>query len=89
MITEFRNHLNYIRHNNEIRVLVLRSSVPRVFCAGADLKERAEMNEQQVGEFVHNLRQSFTEFAEMPMPTIACIDGFALGLICANSRRRI
>jgi methylglutaconyl-CoA hydratase len=79
MITEFRRHLDHIRHSNSIKVLVLRSSLPNVFCAGADLKERASMNEQQVGEFVHNLRQSFTEFAEMPMPTIACIDGFALG----------
>ena len=37
------------------------------------------MSEIQVAEFVHNLRQSFTDFSEIHMPTIACVDGFALG----------
>ncbi len=63
--------------------------MPNVFCAGADLKERSGMTEQQVSEFVHTLRQSFTSFDEMPMPTIACIDGFALGgkILYFTSRR--
>ena len=37
------------------------------------------MSEAQVAEFVHNLRSSFNEFGDLPMPTIASIDGFALG----------
>ena len=37
------------------------------------------MSDAQVSEFVHNLRESFNEFGNLPMPTIACIDGFALG----------
>lgn len=38
------------------------------------------MSEEQVSEFVHNLRQSFNDFGDIQMPTIACIDGFALGM---------
>lgn len=79
LLDEFKQHLNLLRHDKGTRVVVLRSSVDGVFCAGADLKERALMNESQVAEFVHNLRASFNEFGELLMPTIACIDGFALG----------
>ena len=37
------------------------------------------MNPQQVNTFVHSLRSAFTELEQLPIPTIACIDGFALG----------
>jgi hypothetical protein len=34
---------------------------PQVFCAGADLKERAKMNQQEVAAFVHKLRATFSD----------------------------
>ena len=37
------------------------------------------MNQVEVAEFVHLLRSTFTAIDNMPMPTIAAIDGFALG----------
>ncbi|XP_061834265.2 enoyl-CoA hydratase domain-containing protein 2, mitochondrial [Nerophis lumbriciformis] len=61
------------------RVVVFRSLVPGVFCAGADLKERALMDDQQSDLFVHGLRDLMTHIASLPMPTIAAIDGVALG----------
>jgi methylglutaconyl-CoA hydratase len=53
--------------------------VPRAFCTGADLKERATMTPEEVGPFVSGLRQMVRDFYELPVPTIAAIDGFALG----------
>jgi methylglutaconyl-CoA hydratase len=46
-------------HNDEsIRVLILKSTINKVFCAGADLKERASMPEDQVSlylsYYIHN-----------------------------------
>ena len=35
--------------------------VDGVFCAGADLKERAQMNEREVGMFVSKLRTTMTK----------------------------
>ncbi|XP_061744281.1 enoyl-CoA hydratase domain-containing protein 2, mitochondrial isoform X2 [Nerophis ophidion] len=61
------------------RVLVFRSLVPGVFCAGADLKERALMDDTQSDLFVHGLRNLMTHIASLPMPTIAAMDGVALG----------
>ncbi|KNZ63923.1 uncharacterized protein VP01_1084g5 [Puccinia sorghi] len=61
------------------RVLILRSSVPGSFCAGADLKERRQMSEVEVSKFLHDLRNTLHELDTLPMPTIAAIDGPALG----------
>ena len=62
-----------------------------IFCAGADLKERATMEPHEVERFVNSLRSTFTLFAELPVPTIAVIDGAALGgglelALCADLR---
>ena len=50
-----------------------------MFCAGADLKERAKMTEADVPKFVSMARNLFHEFSRVPIPTIAAIDGAALG----------
>lgn len=78
LLSEFQAHLNYL-HTSSTRVVVLRSAVPNIFCAGADLKERLLMTSSQSSAFVTSLRSCFTSFANLPMPTIASIDGFALG----------
>lgn len=79
MMDEFRSTLAAVRFNKDVRALILRSSVPGVFCAGADLKERATMSKVEVAAFVHMLRTSFAELSSLPMPTIAAIEGAALG----------
>ncbi|KAG2183322.1 hypothetical protein INT43_006327 [Umbelopsis isabellina] len=80
LLQEFREALKEARFSSEVpRVLILRSLVDGVFCAGADLKERAGMSPPQVTEFLYNLRQAFRELETLPMPTISVIDGAALG----------
>jgi methylglutaconyl-CoA hydratase len=61
------------------RCVVLTSSSPNVFSAGADLKERATMTIHQANEFVTDLRHTFERVAQLPMPVIAAIDGVAVG----------
>ena len=46
---------------------------------GADLKERAKMAPEEVGPFVSGLRQLLREFQNYPVPTIAALDGTAVG----------
>ncbi|XP_062419380.1 enoyl-CoA hydratase domain-containing protein 2, mitochondrial isoform X3 [Pungitius pungitius] len=65
--------------NDSAHVVVFRSLVPGVFCAGADLKERVLMNHAESDRFVHRLRSLMTQIASLPMPTIAAVDGAALG----------
>ncbi|XP_025024134.1 enoyl-CoA hydratase domain-containing protein 2, mitochondrial isoform X2 [Python bivittatus] len=46
---------------------------------GADLKERARMSDVEADHFVQRLRSLMDNIAALPMPTIAAIDGYALG----------
>src|SRR5262245_9341059 len=49
------------------------------FCAGADLKERQSMNEDDVRAWVPFLGGTFTRLAALPVPTIAVLQGLAAG----------
>ena len=79
LMTEFRQALADLRLDTSVRVVVVHSLVPGVFCAGADLKERAEMSPTETAAFVHGLRSAFTELEDLPMPVIAAIEGAAFG----------
>ena len=56
-----------------------------MFCAGADLKERKSMSDQEVKDFLTKMRKTFTMFSEMSCPTISVVDGPALGGGCELS----
>jgi len=51
----------------------------KAFCAGADLKERQTMTEDDVRAWVPMLGSAFTRLASFPAPTIAAIQGTAAG----------
>ncbi|CAH1265850.1 AUH [Branchiostoma lanceolatum] len=71
--------LQAVKFDQNARVLIIRSLVPGIFCAGADLKVRAKMKLSEVGPFMAGLRASLREIANLPLPVIAAIDGVALG----------
>jgi methylglutaconyl-CoA hydratase len=75
LLREFKDALNHIRTDESARVLVLDSKIEKVFCAGADLKERAKMTTDQVQDFVSELRKTFTALESLPIPTISVING--------------
>lgn len=79
MLLSLSSALEEARNDKNVRVLIIHSSVDKVFCAGADLKERLTMTAEQVSPFVNRLRSAFTAVASLPFPTIAAIDGAALG----------
>eukprot|EP00074_Homo_sapiens_P079015 XP_011540029.1 enoyl-CoA hydratase domain-containing protein 2, mitochondrial isoform X9 [Homo sapiens] len=55
-VSELLETLAQLREDRQVRVLLFRSGVKGVFCAGADLKEREQMSEAEVGVFVQRLR---------------------------------
>jgi methylglutaconyl-CoA hydratase len=71
--------LDIVRFDDSVRVLVLNSSTAGSFCAGADLAERRTMSKGQVSKFLADLRTALSKLESLPMPTIAAIDGPALG----------
>jgi enoyl-CoA hydratase/carnithine racemase len=62
----------------EVRVVIV-TGVGRAFCAGADLKERRELSEQQVRRNVKKIRDVFSALERLPQPSIAAMNGFAFG----------
>jgi enoyl-CoA hydratase/carnithine racemase len=61
------------------RCVVVTSTSPKVFSAGADLKERREMTVDQAEAFVSKLRTTMQRIANLPQPVICAIEGVAVG----------
>ncbi|PIN03828.1 Enoyl-CoA hydratase [Handroanthus impetiginosus] len=68
-----------VNTDHTAKVLMICSSVPKVFCAGADLKERKAMSPSEVQNYVRSLRSTFSYLEALHVPTIAVIEGAALG----------
>lgn len=79
LLRELRECLVNLSKERSTRCVVVRSTAPGVFCAGADLKERAAMTQQEAAQFVQDLRGTMSLLEELPMPTVAAVDGYALG----------
>ena len=55
---------------------------PKVFAAGADIKEMSGMQYQDMLRASVGLQDAFTAVARIPQPTIAAVTGYALGGGC-------
>lgn len=64
--------------DEKVRVVFVRGSGP-VFCAGADVKERAGMSADQVRERRLKGFAAYEALEALPMPAIAVVHGAALG----------
>lgn len=62
-----------------LRAVVITGAGEKAFCAGADLKERASMSEEEVRTFLHDLRRTFRAFERSEKIFIAAINGAAFG----------
>lgn len=79
LLTALQEALAGIRGDRSVRAVVLTGAGSKAFSAGADLKERRTMSEEQVRAFVPRIRDAFTRVAELPQPTIAAVNGVAFG----------
>ena len=65
----------------EVRAVVLYGG-EKVFAAGADIKEMAELSFADMGERAARLSSAFDAVARIPKPVVAAITGYALGGGC-------
>jgi enoyl-CoA hydratase/carnithine racemase len=73
-----------------VRAVVLYGG-PKVFAAGADIKEMADTSHGRMAADSRRLQASFTAVAKIPKPVVAAITGYALGgglelALCADFR---
>lgn len=82
MKVELRQVLNEkARDDDRVRVLIITGNGEKAFCVGADIKEKAA-EDVPPSTFFHTQRathQLFRELEEIEKPTIAAINGLALG----------
>ncbi|GGE61174.1 enoyl-CoA hydratase [Priestia taiwanensis] len=79
LLSELKEVLAMIKKDDTIRVVLLTGSGEKAFCAGADLKERLHMNEEQVKGTVAKIRSVIHELELIRKPIVAAINGVALG----------
>ncbi len=63
----------------DVSVVVLVSALPDAFCVGADLKERNGMDDDQLRAQRVVFVEAFAAVRELALPTVAAVEGFALG----------
>ncbi|NMM22939.1 MAG: enoyl-CoA hydratase [Phycicoccus sp.] len=63
----------------DVRVVVITSTSPKAFCVGADLKERNSFTDADLMEQRPVARAAYGGVLNLPMPSIAVVEGYALG----------
>ncbi len=77
MVTEMHALLDELGQRDDIACLIVTSSDPRCFTAGADV---GELHSRKKQDALMGINQyAFRHFEEFPHPTIAAVRGYALG----------
>lgn len=79
LLSELKLQLEMWKEEANIRVLIITGAGEKVFSAGADLKERATMNEEEVRDAVSSISSTMFTLHEFPKPVIGAINGIAIG----------
>jgi enoyl-CoA hydratase/carnithine racemase len=77
-----RDAVHEVTADRRVSAIVLCSAVSSAFCVGADLKERGRLNDDQLRAQREVFVQTFGAVLGIEVPTIAAVDGYALGGGC-------
>jgi enoyl-CoA hydratase len=71
-----------VRERAESRVLIITGAGEKAFVAGADIAAMRTMSSQEARVFASKGHAAMDAIAELPVPVIAAVNGFALGGGC-------
>jgi len=79
MLAELEQLVHRISASGESRCVLLTGEGSKAFCAGADLKERATMDEAEIRLFLDQLQRTLRSIEKSDAVFIAAINGAAFG----------
>jgi len=79
LLSELSTALDALAADDQIRVLVLTGEGEKSFVAGADINELAKLDTLKAKAFIHRGLSIINKIADLPIPAIAAVNGFALG----------
>ncbi|MBW2147166.1 MAG: enoyl-CoA hydratase/isomerase family protein [Deltaproteobacteria bacterium] len=79
-VSQFRRALNEMAADDAIQVIIITGAGDKAFVAGADIKELRERSAADALGYAN--QDIFNEVERCPKPTIAAVNGFALGGGC-------
>src|SRR5206468_12479651 len=82
LLTELRDRLTEVAEDGEVRAVVLTGAGDRAFAAGADIKEMEPMSVDEARAWGALGHECGRLLETMPKPTLAAVNGFALGGGC-------
>jgi len=85
VLQDLNELVDIVNADEEIRALVLTGSGEKSFVAGADIGEMSTLTKAEGEAFGKKGNDVFRKLETMPIPTIAAINGFALGGGCELS----
>ena len=78
LLEELDKVINDIKDNSKCKLIIFRS-LQKHFSAGADLAERKTMSKKATLSFLEKINKLFNDIEDLNVPTIASINGAALG----------
>ena len=85
VLTDLGELVDIVNSDSEIRALVLTGSGEKAFVAGADIGEMSTLTPEEGEAFGKKGNDVFRRLETLPIPTIAAVNGFALGGGCELS----
>ena len=79
VLADLNEVLDQVEKSEEIRVVIVTGAGEKAFVAGADIKEMDLMSPIQAFEYMTFANDTFTRLSDLRQPTIAVINGYALG----------
>lgn len=77
--------LDAVREDSDIRVLILTGGGEKAFVAGADIGEMSTLTKAEGEAFGKKGNDVFRKLETLPIPTVAAVNGYALGGGCELS----
>lgn len=82
VLSELEAVLNEVARRQDVGVLILTGAGEKAFVAGADIKQFLELDTVAGIDFAYRGQGIFNKIEELPVPSIAAVNGVALGGGC-------